>query len=642
VAAAAQTYFGVPVSKLTIAQDAVIAAIIQQPANYPSLQYRPELEYRWRNSVLDGLVTMGDLTPAQAAAMKFPKLLTDSPNYSIDQQYGIANPSDTWAPYVMNVVARELQDDENNYTEAQLETGGYKIVTSISRPMEQELYKAVDSNLAQMASQGGALPSYALVGAELQNPNNGQIIAMYPGIGQVGVSAKECALKDCQLNTAVDAREQVGSSFKPYVLSEAVIQGMNVKTSILDGYGPEAWIPPDTMPTTFSTNNKNQASAEWFPVTNDGNANYGPMSVQNAFAQSSNVAFTDLIHRVGTVPVINLAQDFGVNISPYAQGGSGLDDDGGEVGVALGIASISVNEQDTMLATIDNGGTYHEAHLVVSVTAPDQNPVAGKYKVHEVLTANQAAEVQWAMSTVVTQGTAAGNIDIAAGDNPREVIGKTGTTNNAQSAFFIGAIPQYALSVGIWTENQSSNTTQTLNGLGGSANGGYGGAWPASIWNTFANAEFAQLPVDNYTQPVFTGNKWVQVQQQPKKKAKPKPSSTPTCRPDQPFCRGRGGGLPTSPVTAPPTSSGPTTCTNPVLCSTPTPTASITAPASPTPTATPTQHPFTTDATTAVQSGLAIGGGVISVVPGSLLWTTASRRRRRRAREKLATETAEV
>ena len=54
---------------------------------------------------------------------------------------------------------------------------------------------------------------------------------------------------DCDVNTAVYAREQVGSSFKPYVLSTAVSQGMNVKTSTLDT-SPYECIAPDSPVTT--------------------------------------------------------------------------------------------------------------------------------------------------------------------------------------------------------------------------------------------------------------------------------------------------------------------------------------------------------------------------------------------------------
>ncbi len=78
VEAASETYFGEPVSKLTVAQDAVIAAIIQAPSTYYLPQYRTNLKARWQY-VLNGMVKIGDLSQAQADSMTFPKLLTDNP-----------------------------------------------------------------------------------------------------------------------------------------------------------------------------------------------------------------------------------------------------------------------------------------------------------------------------------------------------------------------------------------------------------------------------------------------------------------------------------------------------------------------------------------------------------------------------------
>src|SRR5262249_42213624 len=221
VAAAAQTYFGVPLSKLTVAQAAVIAALIQQPTNYPRQQYRSALVARW-HYVLGGMVAMGDITREQAAATKFPKLLTDAG--AVTHQAGTASGNDPWAPYILNVVANELEGIDH-VTQDQLDTGGYKIVTTIRRPMEVQLYKAVEKNVKLIHQQGFTLPWYAMIGAELQNPKNGAIIAMYPGRGQ-NLPPKKCALYKCQINTAVYAREQVGSSFKPYVLATAVTEGM--------------------------------------------------------------------------------------------------------------------------------------------------------------------------------------------------------------------------------------------------------------------------------------------------------------------------------------------------------------------------------------------------------------------------------
>src|SRR6516225_2765573 len=265
VAAAAQIYFGVPVTKLTVAQAAVIAAIIQQPSTYPLPQYRSQLTTRWRY-VLTGMASMGDITAQQAATMQFPKMLTDTAAGQAPQQFGLANMNDPWAPYVMDVVAREL-DETDHINQDKLDTGGYKIITTISRPMELALYSAVNQNVKLIRQEGFTLPSYAMIGAELQNPANGAIIAMYPGRGQ-DMSAKQCNIYHCDVDTAVYAREQVGSSFKPYVLATAVQRGMNVQTSILNA-SPKLWVPPDTDPLVLSTTDKAKAMPESFAVEND-------------------------------------------------------------------------------------------------------------------------------------------------------------------------------------------------------------------------------------------------------------------------------------------------------------------------------------------------------------------------------------
>jgi membrane peptidoglycan carboxypeptidase len=555
VAAAAQTYFGVPPSQLTVAQDAVLAAIIQQPTNFPSQKYRANLINRW-HYVLRGMVSMGKLTQAQADAQQFPALLTDSPGYT--PQYGTTSTKDPWASYTMTVVLSELEALDG-YKVGDLETGGFKIVTTISRSKEAELYRAVNKNMAQMKADGGALPSYAMVGAELQDPQTGRIIAMYPGRGET-MPAKECAIYDCHINTAVFAREQVGSSFKPYVLAQAVLEGMNAQTSILDTDSP-LYVPPDSPQSsamTLSTTDKGKAASSWFKVNNDDFKGHGPMNAQDALAISSNTAYTDLAHRVGTANIVGLAKQMGVNDGAYPKG-SGLKAKIGEVGLALGTGALTINEQDTMLATIANGGVYHQPHLIATVTSSEGAQLNGKYDTRMVMTQDQASQVQWAMSTVVTKGTGtAANMS-----DGRPVIAKTGTTTNNRTAFFIGAIPQYALTVGIYTQQQADcldkvlpkhlaqckkPNPQTLNNLGGNNQGGFGGYWPARIWNTFAQAEFAGLQQQSFLTPVFTGAKWVQVLPKPAcgmNGANPTATPTPTNggqqgQPAQPCCPQQG------------------------------------------------------------------------------------------------------
>jgi membrane peptidoglycan carboxypeptidase len=504
VQAAAETYFNKPVWDLSVAQDAVIAAMIQQPSTYPLPQYRPELEARW-SYVLDGMVATGHLTAQQAAAMKFPTL-----GDYVPQSVG----NDVWDPYVLNMVYNELID-VYHFSQSQIYNGGYLIKTTIDDTKMRALYQAVQQNEVQMADDGGALQSYMHIGAVLENPANGAIEAIYPGPGYPesryvdadGVThtmtAKECKILDCEVNMAVYNREQVGSSFKPYILSTAVSQGMNVQTSTLDGYD-FLYIPPDADPNAYATSDQADALPGSYKVTNDDTAENGPYTPQNAMAQSINSAYADLWHKVGGSAVLSMAQSMGVNVVA-----SGLDSMENEAGVALGQASLTVAEQATMLATIDDDGVYHDAHVISSITqngmpTPIQITSRLVFSTNPTQNTEMAGQVQWAMSKTTVDGTATA----AAMTDGREIIGKTGTTNTAQSAFFIGAIPQEALAVGMFTDDQNGTGSQTLNGLGGQSQGGFGGTWPATIWHTYAENMFLQLPIQQFQTPVFTGQAW--------------------------------------------------------------------------------------------------------------------------------------
>jgi membrane peptidoglycan carboxypeptidase len=450
---------------------------------------------------------------------------------------------------------------------------------------------------------------------------------------------------------------------------------MNVKCSVLNA-APSVCVPTDNLAMTLSKDMKyfspsmcaQNGMAGWFPVENDayetiagtsGKTLWGS-TVQNALAQSSNVAFSDLAHRVTTSKVIEMAQNFGVNIAAYPNG-SNLTNLVGQAGLALGTASLTVNEQATMLSTIADNGVYHTAHVVKYWQLPDgpkQLPITQTRGVLDATNAaNNAAlasQVQYAMEATTVDGTGTA---AAVGLGNRPIIGKTGTTTNSHAGFFIGAVPQYSLVVGMFTESQKADSPESLVPLGG---GGFGGYWPAKIWNTFAQAEFASLPVQNFENAVFNGEKWNQIGKIPKKtsctftvrghkitvpltgknknkkctEVKPTPSPTPTPTQTQ-RCKGHRhncGPQPSASPTASPTFGFPTPPTSPTATPTDTTTATGTATATATSTATgPGNGPGNgaTAAANGVQAGLAVGG-VLAVLPGSLLWTTLSRRRRRR------------
>jgi membrane peptidoglycan carboxypeptidase len=513
IEAAAETYYGKPSAKLTVAQDAVIAAIIQQPSTYPLRQYRTQLEARW-HYVLNGMVQMGTLTEQKAAAMKFP-----APGNHVPQTLG----RDVWDPYVLNMVQTELEDTYH-LSQEQIYNGGYVIRTTVDDKKMAALYDAVRENEALINASSHPLAlSYMHAAAVLEDPDSGAIQAVYAGPGYIGkkyngtgkvITSKLCAKIKCEWNMAVQNREQVGSSFKPYVLSAAVKAGMNVQTSTLNGFN-NLYIAPDDQPNEYSTTTHIDGSHQ---VHNDSLSENGPYTPQIAMAVSINTAYADLWHRVGGTAVANIAQEFGVNTKAACITASPLCTEKmeHETGVALGQASLTVLEQATMLATIDNGGTYHNAHIVASIGHNTQNsapPIPVKITNYPVFspdpTANKnlASQVQYAMSKDdAPYGTAPG----AGMSNGQEIIAKTGTTDSAQSAFFIGAIPSQAMAVALFT-NQQGQGKQTLDLLGGLSQGGMGGTWPASIWHTYAENMFVPLGIEPFPAPVFTGQTWNQV-----------------------------------------------------------------------------------------------------------------------------------
>ena len=564
IGAASQTYFNIPVSKLSTiswSQAALLAAIIQQPSTYPLPQYQNDLRARWQY-VRDGLRTMGWISPQTYAQMKFPAFGDHAPG-----SYG----NDVWDPYVMEVVKNELTG-VYGYTESQILNGGYKIVTTIDPAKMSALYQAVIAEKQQMAAGGEPLQSYMHIGAVLENPNTGAIEAFYGGPGYPGdkydgygrrITAKECKIIYCQENMAIYAREQVGSSFKPYVLSAAVADRMNVQGSWLDGQD-FVCIPPDSSeyPGNLTIKNDypdpagypNNCQSGWYPMSNDSTGENGAFNPQDAMTNSVNTAYADLWHYVGGAAVVHMAAMFGVQT-----GVSGLTTMEHEAGVALGQASLSVMEQATMLSAIDNGGTYHAAHVIGSISQGGTHyPLhIRSYPVFSQVpgvNTNMASQVQYAMSKVAYDGTGA-----AAGmSDGRPIIAKTGTTNTAQSAFFIGAIPEESLAVGIFTNHQSGklNDPQTLNGLGGISQG-FGGTWPAMIWHTYAQNMFLPLQQLQFLPPVFTGTPWKLVPDSMLKK--PAPHKKKKNEPPYPYPFGQPTAQPTGPwATYTPSPGGPT------------------------------------------------------------------------------------
>ena len=214
----------------------------------------------------------------------------------------------------------------------------------------------------------------------------------------------------------------------------------------------------------------------------------------------------------------------------------------GSVAISLGEGDLTAVEQASLFATLANGGVYHTPHVITRLVEPT-GELPLKIVTRPVLSTAQAADVDYALSADNIPG---GTAYPQAAWPGYTVIGKTGTTQTAQDAWFIGAIPQQSLAVTLFTNSQNSvsgpgqQTLDVLPRLAGNTTGGYGGAWPAYIWHSFMTTTFGTLPPAAFGTPDYIGfDLWNQVTgnglPMPVKAKKPNP--TPSSGP------GGGGGI---------------------------------------------------------------------------------------------------
>ena len=242
-------------------------------------------------------------------------------------------------------------------------------------------------------------------------------------------------------NRATQALRQTGSAFKPIVYAAAMEAGMN---------------PDDTMedrPLTMSI----PGAGKWSPKNYSGRFE-GPVTLSDALARSINTVAVRLSEKTGRERVRKLAGDLGVS-SEIAEGPA----------VALGVSEATLIEMTAAYAAFANGGRLAIPTGIREITIRgDEAPVMTASQTAngtQVISENSAAKLTSMMRRVITSGTGA-RADL--GKIP--AAGKTGTTQAARDAWFIGFTGHYV--VGVW---MGKDDNAPLVGV-------TGGGLPAEIW----------------------------------------------------------------------------------------------------------------------------------------------------------------
>jgi penicillin-binding protein 1A len=458
IEAAAETYFGLHASELSLSQSAMLAGLITSPNHFDPF-VRPSSAEGRRDVVLRIMRQMGTITPSERRrAVRQPirvrsgaKETTYPYPYFIDyfKRWFLSNPA-FGATY----------DDRYKL----LFTGGLRITTTLDPAVQAAAQDAVSSVLAYPGDPDAAVT--------VLDPRTGYVRAMVGG-KDADYWANTGAGRVNLATGAGGSGRQTGSAFKVFALVAALEHGYSPDTT----FAAPASI---TLPLP--------GGGSW-SVTNADGSGYGTLSLRTATEESVNTVYAQLVQQLGADTVVRTAKAMGMRCC------TDVGDPKGPL-LAVDSAVLGSNEANTLemasaYGTLATGGRHTDPVPVESVVAPDGTILwQASPQPTQVVDPQVAAAANDILQDVVLYGTG------TAANLGRPQIGKTGTDDNHDNAWFVGAVPQ--LSAAVWVgfhqgqiPMEPPRTRITV----------FGGTWPAQIWRLLMQKATRSLPPEPFPTP---------------------------------------------------------------------------------------------------------------------------------------------
>ncbi|MFF3270032.1 transglycosylase domain-containing protein [Streptomyces chrestomyceticus] len=446
IQAAAQAYYGVDVDKLTVSQGAYLASLLQAPSQYDwaiaSDAGKKRVQERWAYT-LNNMVEMKWLDAADRQKQTFQQPIKPKPLPGVAGQVG----------YFINAANEELI--RKGVDEKELAAGGWTITLAIDKKKQQDLEKAVKTKLTDdLKPTLRKADRDAQLGAVSVDPATGHVVAMYGGAGYT----------KHYTNNATRADFQPASTFKPLIFASALENHAKTQSGV-----------PITPDTVYDGRNRRPVvnSTKPFAPPNEDEVSYGKISVQQATNNSVNSVFAQMGADVGLDAVKKTAVSLGMD-------GSRMDV---QPAMTLGSMGASPLQMAAAYATLDNHGKKVEPALVAKAQHGAQEVELSDPIGSQVLTRGTADTVTSVLRGVVNDGTAKSAI----GGTDYQAAGKTGTSDDNKSAWFVGYTPKLVTAVGMFGEETKGGKQVSLKGTGGGGRVN-GGGYPAEVWAAYTAA----------------------------------------------------------------------------------------------------------------------------------------------------------
>jgi penicillin-binding protein 1A len=433
VQAAAKIYFSRPVWKLTLEQAALLAGLPQAPTDYNPV-LNPGGARERRNQVLSKMASLGYISHQRARQGEQRGLELD-----LDKGY-----FEKRQPYFFDYVENELIE---TYGVNTVRNGGLDVYTTIEPRLQEIGLEAMQSALPYPED-----PSSALVSID---PRNGQIEAM----------ASSSEYGQSQFNLAAQGHRQPGSTFKAFVLTTAIKQGI------------------DPYSTYYTSKHLDLDLPKWghWEVSTADEGYLGTINLQQATVASDNTVFAQLDLDVGPQSVAATARSMGVESELDGIPAEGIG------GLRIGVSPLELTDA---YATLAAGGIHHDPVAIRRVVFPSGRVDRPEHpEAKRVVPEAVAYQVWRLLHDNITEGTGTAAYTGCPGQG-----GKTGTTDNFTDAWFAGIQPNLATAV--WVGYPQSNAIEMTSVHGTTV---FGGTFPAEIWHSlYSNAE---VPCEEFSEP---------------------------------------------------------------------------------------------------------------------------------------------
>jgi penicillin-binding protein 1A len=433
VQAASKIYFSRPVWRLDLEQAALLAGLPQAPSDYNPVLNPSEARAR-RNAVLAEMAQQGYVDAQRARQARQRGLDLD-----LDHGY-----FDKRQPYFFDYVENKLIEAYGVNT---VRKGGLDVHTTIEPQLQDIGLEAARSTLPYSED-----PSSALVSID---PRNGRIEAM--------ISSSD--YERSKFNLAAQGHRQPGSTFKAFVLTTALKQGI------------------DPYSTYYTSKHLDLDLPQWghWEVSTADEGYLGRINLQQATVASDNTVFAQLDLDVGPKNVAATAKSMGIESELDGIPAEGIG------GLRIGVSPL---EMADAYATLASGGIHRNPIAIRRVVFPDgRTGQPESPDPRRVVPEAVAYEVWRLLHDNITEGTGTAAYTGCPGQG-----GKTGTTDNFTDAWFAGIQPNLATVV--WVGYPQSNAIEMTSVHGTTV---YGGTFPAEIWHSLYSG--AEIPCEEFTKP---------------------------------------------------------------------------------------------------------------------------------------------